>query len=452
MHYPKIVSSVMFAAVAAVSLNATSQPLSGQTPAPGGETVASVVAVVGDSIITNAFLLDAVSRRIAEYRQNKLPFPTENDPAWGKALQDSLLDQHIADLVILQVISRDTTYKVSEEALNSAVETAYNKTQADAGGPVEFAKRLKESGLTAQSYRTMITGQMRTTELYKMFKDRMSQNRSAPKATQKEIESYFPVWQAQRGPRPALVSFQQIVIPVEPSDTALARAKAKADSIYRIVIKDREQFDDLAKRFSDDAGTREKGGEFGWFVQDEVAREFGRAAFSVPVGTITQPVRTQFGYHVIEVERHRGNQVQARHILISASITPDDIARAKAKADSAAAELRAGGDIRDIIKKYGDPEEDMSVSAVDPAPFATVMGIDMTKATKGDIVGPGASQPGPGQKFTIARITDTSPAGSWTLNDPGVRDAIRNWIEQQKLLDEVVQELKRDTYIEIRPH
>jgi parvulin-like peptidyl-prolyl isomerase len=450
----KFVSTVLIAASAAVFFNATSQPLAAQTPAsaPATNAVAYVVAVVGDSVITNAFLMDATTRRINDYRTNRVPAPTQADTAWVRALQDTLLDQHIADLVILQVIARDTSYKVNEEALTSAVETAYNKTQTDAGGPVAFAQRLRENGLTAQGYRAMIASQMRTTELYKMFKDRMGQTRAAPKATQKEIEAKFPEWAASRGQRPALVSFQQIVVPVHPSDTSLARAKAKADSIYKIVIKDREQFDDLAKRFSDDAGTREKGGEFGWFVQDEVAREFGRAAFTSPVGMITQPVLTQFGYHVIEVERHKGNQVQARHILISATIAPDDIARAQARADSAAAKLRAGGDIRDIVKQYGDPDEDLSVTAVDPAPLAAGLGIDLTKSTKGDIVGPGASQPGPGQKFTIARVTDTSPAGNWTLNDPGVRDAIRGWIEQQKLLDEVVQDLKRNTYIEIRPH
>ena len=454
MQYRNIVSSVVtFAALATPLAAQQTTPAPATAPAaaaqaPARDKVAGIVAVVGDSIITTAFMADAYSRRIAELQQNKLPIPMNEADA--RSLQDTLLNQHIADLVILQAIARDTTYKVNEETLQSAVEAEFSKVQADAGGPVAFATRLRENGLTAQSYRTLIGNRMRTTELYRQFKDRMSQLRPPPKASQKEIEAFFPEWQAARGPRPAMVSFQQVVVRVQPSDSALSRAKAKADSLYQIILKDREKFDELARRHSEDAGTKEKGGEFGWFVEDEVAKEFGRAAFAAPVGALIPPVRTQFGYHIIEVERHRGNQVQARHILISAAITPDDIARTQARADSAAAKLRAGTDIQDVIKQFGDAQEDVNVNDVDPVAVRENFGIDLTAASKGDIVGPASSAPGPGQLFTIARVTETSAAGNWSLNDPGVRDAIRTHLESQKLLDEVVAELKRDTYIQIR--
>jgi peptidyl-prolyl cis-trans isomerase SurA len=279
----------------------------------------------------------------------------------------------------------------------------------------------------------------------------VTEKRQPPKATEKEIEDLFPAWQQSRGPRPALVSFQHIKIPVPPADTALARARAKADSIYAVLVKDRDQFNDLAKRFSDDGGTKEKGGEFGWFVESEVAKEFGRAAFSAPVGALLPPVRTQFGFHIIEVQRHRGNQVQARHILISPTVTPAEVERTRVRADSAAAKLRAGADIAELVKQYGDTSEDLTLTGIDPAKLLAGTGLDLTTAAKGDIVGPTASPAGPDQYFTIARVTETSPAGSWTLNDPGVRDNIKSIVETQKLLNEVVSELKRKMFIEIRP-
>jgi peptidyl-prolyl cis-trans isomerase SurA len=418
--------------------------------APDSTRVAGIVAVVGDSVITSAYVLDATNRRMQELQQAGRPVPTTAEAV--KAMQDELIDERVEELVILQAIARDTTYKVSEDNVGTVVDQRFNEMQAQQGGPIVFAERLRNSGMDVQQYRNLLAAQVRTEELFRQFRQRMSEKRQAPKASEKEIEDLFPAWQESRGPRPAMVSFQQVVVPVTASDTAARRAHAKADSIYQQLLKDRDLFGDLARRFSDDPGTREKGGEFGWFSESEVAREFGRAAFSAPVGALLPPVKTQFGYHVIEVQRRRGGQVQARHILISPTITADDFKRAMARADSAAAQLRAGADPESVIQQYGDPTQDLSITGANPADIAAAIGLDLTDAKVGDVVGPTASPEGPGRQITIARVTSTSPAGQWALNDPGVRDNIRSIIETQKLLDEVVEELKRETYIDIRAH
>ncbi len=441
MRYTKIFTAILTSALWAA-------PLVAQTS--DSTRVAGIVAVVGDSVITSAFVLDASGRRMQELKQANRPVPTTAEAL--KAMQEELISERVEELVILQTIVRDTTYKVSEASVAAVVDERYLQMQAQQGGPVVFVQRLRASGMTVQEYKNLLSAQVRTEELFKQFRGRMSQERKAPKASEKEIEELFPLWQQSRGPRPALVSYQQIVVRVSPSDTALTRAKAKADSIFQTLLKDREAFGDLARRFSDDLGTKEKGGEFGWFVEGDVAREFGRAAFSVPAGTLIPPVRTQFGYHVIDVQRRRGGQVQARHILISPTVTADDLVRAQARADTAATKLRAGGDIQELVKQYGDASEDLTVSTVDPEKLLAGTGLDLTKAAKGDVVGPMTSPAGPGQQITIAKLTETSPAGQWSLNDPGVRDNIRSIVETQKLLDEVVTELKRRTYIDIRPH
>lgn len=444
MRYVRILTSVM-------TFGAIALPLRAQQPvAPVGDRVAGIIAIVGDSVITNAFVIDAVAQRMAMLKQAGRPLPDTD--AERKALQDAVIAEHIDDLVILQTVARDTTYRVNEDNLTTAVETAYNKKQQETGGPVQFAQALRESGMTSQEYRTLLAGQIRTEELFKMFRSRMAEKRQAPKATEKDIENFFPQWQAERGPRPASVSFQQVLVRVTPSDTALARAKAKADSIFQVLIKNHDAFPEMARKFSDDPSNREKAGELGYFNEPDMAKAFSRAAFTSPVGTITPPVRTEFGYHVIEVERHRGVQVQARHILIAPTITAEDIARAHARADSAAAKLRAGVSMQDVIKEYGSPDDDVTVSGADPAQVQSRTGLDLSTAVKGDLVGPASSPPGPGQLFATVRVTDVSPAGVWSVNDVGVRDNIRYRIEQQKLLDEVVGELKRNTYIEIRAH
>jgi peptidyl-prolyl cis-trans isomerase D len=81
-----------------------------------------------------------------------------------------------------------------------------------------------------------------------------------------------------------------------------------------------QDFADLAEEYSDDAMTAAKGGELGFFSKGTMLKEFDDAAFSLAIGEISDPVRTTFGYHLIQVEERKTEQgeekIRARHILM----------------------------------------------------------------------------------------------------------------------------------------
>lgn len=84
------------------------------------------------------------------------------------------------------------------------------------------------------------------------------------------------------------------------------KAKSLADSLYNIVSVNPAEFEDLARRFSDDPGTARSGGKLDWFGRGRMVHEFDSVAFAIPDGTISQPFKTRFGYHIIYRHDHKG--------------------------------------------------------------------------------------------------------------------------------------------------
>lgn len=87
--------------------------------------------------------------------------------------------------------------------------------------------------------------------------------------------------------------------------TAAAKEKAMIDSIYRIVKNDPSKFEALARQYSQD-GSAANGGSLGWFSPGMMVAEFENVAFDMPVGGVSEPFTTVFGWHIIKKNDARG--------------------------------------------------------------------------------------------------------------------------------------------------
>jgi peptidyl-prolyl cis-trans isomerase SurA len=328
------------------------------------------------------------------------------------------------------------------------VQRQIEQDQQQVGGAVALEQELRKSGRTLADYRNTLTTQYRKQELIRQYQVKAAQQRRAPRVTEQELRDAFEQQRAQLPMREATLTFHQIVLRPEPSEAALAEARTRADSVMTL-LRNGEDFAELARRFSDD-GTRENGGDLGFIRRSDVVREFANVAFSLSPGAVSLPVKTQYGYHLIKVERVRGAEVQARHILLRPELSAADVARTRARADSAAVRARAGEDMAALATQYGDGETPLRGG---PAPIDTlqrVFQVDLSGVTAGDVVGPvPVGGDDMAAEFYILKVLAREAAREWRLDDPQM-SWLRERVAQQKLLDEIVQELRRSTYVDIR--
>lgn len=125
-----------------------------------------------------------------------------------------------------------------------------------------------------------------------------------PQVTDAEVQQYYNTNQ-QNYKVDAQVKVRHILISVDPNAGAQAdaAAKAKAQGILDQLRKDNgKDFAELAKKNSDDPGSKDQGGELGWIKHGVTVPEFDQTAFAQQPGQISGLVKTRFGYHIIQTE------------------------------------------------------------------------------------------------------------------------------------------------------
>ncbi|MEO8148694.1 MAG: peptidylprolyl isomerase [Bacteroidia bacterium] len=143
-----------------------------------------------------------------------------------------------------------------------------------------------------------------------------------------------------------------------PKDTSAAYTRIM--KIRDLIIKKKMDFTKVARDSSDDPSAKENGGDLGYFTGMQMVYPFESVAYSTPVGQVSMPVRTRFGYHIIKVSDMRPAQgeIHCAHIMIkvTAGVSDADTAaiNAKTKINEIYAKLKTGDKFEDLAGQFSE--------------------------------------------------------------------------------------------------
>jgi len=258
---------------------------------------------------------------------------------------------------------------------------------------------------------------------------------SAVRVSDDEVRAYYDTHKKQFE-RPGTAKVSIIIIPraVSAADSAAVRAHALA---LRAKILGGEKFEDVARAESADSASAVNGGSLGKGPKGRFVAPFETAAYALKTGEISQPVLTQFGYHLIKVDARKGDTLTISHILLRIQQSDSAAAKTDRRADSLARMAAS----TDQPAKF-----DLAARALQIPIIRSAVVEGNTLTVNGQYipsVGPWAFQGAkPGETselfdaedgYYLARLDSLTPGGTLSLDQ--AKQDIRTYLLRQKKVD-----------------
>jgi peptidyl-prolyl cis-trans isomerase SurA len=440
----KMIKSALLLSVLAPAI-AVAQQISSSVPIASGEVgVDRIVAVVGDQPLLWSDVLTSVNQR----RASGMVLPT--DSAAQAAMARTVLNDLIDEELLVQK-AKELKLEVSEIEIASSADRQLKAVREQFKSDEEYRSELTKAGFgTPEEYRKTLVDQYRRQALQQRAFAELRKKTKPVAISDSEITAAYEKSKDQLQKRPAMASFRQIIVAPKPSPEAKARARAKADSLL-VEIKNGGDFEQIAKRESMDPGTKALGGDLGWNRRGSgLVPEFEAVLFALNPGEVSRVVETAFGYHIIRVDRVQSAEVKAHHILIAPVIDATDVERALVEADTVAAQWRRGVPYDSLVARHHDPSEEKGI--LQPYPVDSLPSsyqIALADARPGKITEPfQLANPRGSPKFTVLQIISFTAPGQYVESE--VRDQIRAQLADERAIRQLLDDLKKETFVSVR--
>lgn len=299
-----------------------------------------IIAIVDREVITESDLNFTVQQLAL---QNRL------DPS-SKELRDRVLDGMINDKLVLAQAIEDSVI-VTDEEVTERLDQQISRMMYQVGGQ----QKLEEVyGMTVNrmkrdfQFRELIRKQMLVQKIQQQRQTQLS-------VTRREVEEFYTTYKDSIPQVPMEFELSHIYIEPKPDSTVLQALVKKVQSIADS-IKRGGDFADFARRYSSD-GTAASGGDLGFARRGSFVKEFEEVAFTLAQDEISKPVKTQFGYHIIQLMERRGDAVRTRHILFPISMSQENDDSAVAQLGRLRSEALSGKPFGVLARNFSEDND-----------------------------------------------------------------------------------------------
>ena len=248
---------------------------------------------------------------------------------FGKLLEDKLLMHH----------SIQDSIEVNDAEIRSFVDQQINSMSQQIGSVeklVTYYKKASEQELRDEMFEINKDGKMASMMQQKIVED--------IEVTPEEVRQFFNS-QLKQDPPMFGTELKLAQIVVIPKTTEVEKQKVinRLKEFRADIIDNGASFTTKAVLYTEDTGSKRTGGKYTLNrKRPQMVKEFRDVAFSLQEGEISEPFESEFGYHIILLEKIRGQEYDVRHILLKPKLTSDAIKEAKEKIENAREKIIAG--------------------------------------------------------------------------------------------------------------
>ncbi|WP_438961928.1 peptidylprolyl isomerase [Nonlabens sp.] len=279
------------------------------------ELIDGVSGVVGDYVILNSDI-------------KKQLLDIQGDQDLGELTDCQLIESILREKMFAHHAVQDSITVSDQEVSGEAEQRlAYLRT----GFESEEALLTKYQKSSIAELRTALERITRDIKLAQRMQQRITEG---VEITPEEVRAFF--YGLPEEARPLFnteVEIAQIVVKPKPSEDAVAEVVNKLNEYRTDVLENGASFAAKAALFSEDIATERQGGVISLKRGDSFVKEFKEAAFSLTEGEVSEPFETLFGWHILQVDKIRGQVRDVRHILLYPYISVAQVNKAKADLD-----------------------------------------------------------------------------------------------------------------------
>lgn len=305
-----------------------------------GEVLDKIVAIVGDEAITDS---EVKGRIVFLLQQNpKLKF---DDPKVYSDVLNSIIDEKL-----ILAKAKEDSVTVSDEEIEQRWQMFLEQSVMQLGSE----QRVEQVyGMSIPRMKNEFKDDIRNKLLSNKLVERELMR---VEVSQKDVQEFFEKYKDSIPTIPEAVSVYRIVKKVKP------KMQQKED-IFKLALKIRDSiimsgnFNDFAKKYSEDVATKNDGGDLGWIQKGKFLPELERVGFSMLVGEVSLPIETPLGFHIIKVKEKRKDEINVSHILFRLGQGEEEKEIAKKFLDSIKSKINNLDDFKKIAKQYSDDED-----------------------------------------------------------------------------------------------